>query len=191
MLLWFGCSCCINSCSFIIMHVQQKKTTQTHQEQTHRMMIAQTQFAITIPLRWWRYKRNQSCRDRTRKRLTDCHEKLLHLLFWNQSCRDGTTREIDRLPWKDCQKQCSICRDGTQRERGRERVVDWQICHEKQLLLQLGGRDGLDSRCTCQMSCAEGRIKMGVLGCRALWGHGLIDWWSIFRDLLSSSFFHL
>lgn len=53
------------------------------------------------------------------------------------------------------------------RERERERAVDWQICHEKQLLLQLGGRDGLDSRYSCQMSCAEGRIKMGDLGCRA------------------------
>jgi hypothetical protein len=86
------------------------------------------------------------------------------------------------------EREKASCRDGTERER--ERAVDWQICHEKQLLLQLGGRDGLDSRYTYQMSCPEGRIKMGVLGCRALWGHGLIDEWSIFRDLLTSSFFY-
>jgi len=68
--------------------------------------------------------------------------------------------------WEVRERERKLAVEMEQRER--ERAVDWQICHEKQLLLQLGGRDGLDSRYTYQMSCPEGRIKMGVLGCRAL-----------------------
>jgi hypothetical protein len=40
------------------------------------------------------------------------------------------------------ERKLAVEMEHRERERERERAVDWQICHEKQLLLQLGGRMG-------------------------------------------------